>query len=228
MPKLHEYQGKRLLRDQGILVPEGDVVSTPEGARGIAEKLSKTVVIKSQVGATGRFKAGGIKFAGNPDEAEKVTRELLGSEIKGLKVEKVLVEEKLAIEKEFYLGLIVNDSYKVKGPVLMFSTQGGIGIEEVAAKFPEEVVSMNINILDGLAIKDVSKLISKLNVSMPLVEMLSEVASKLYELFRRKAFKVGGSIAVRIPKEISDAIPIHEGDEVSFKVTKGKIIIEPT
>ncbi len=185
MPKLHEYQGKRLLRDQGILVPEGDVVSTPEGARGIAEKLSKTVVIKSQVGATGRFKAGGIKFAGNPDEAEKVTRELLGSEIKGLKVEKVLVEEKLAIEKEFYLGLIVNDSYKVKGPVLMFSTRGGIGIEEVAAKFPEEVVSMNINILDGLAIKDVSELISKLNVSMPLVKMLSEVASKLYEVFRK-------------------------------------------
>ena len=100
MPKLHEYQGKRLLRDQGILVPEGDVVSTPERAREIAEKLSKTVVIKSQVGTTGRFKAGGIKFASNPDEVEKVTRELLDSEIKGLKVEKVLVEEKLAIDRK--------------------------------------------------------------------------------------------------------------------------------
>lgn len=185
MPKLDEYQGKRLLREQGILVPEGDVASTPKEARKIAERLLKTVAIKSQVGVTGRFKAGGIKFADNADEAEKVAKGLLGKEIKGIKVEKVLVEEKLAIENEFYAGVIVNDSYKVKGPVLMFSTQGGVDIEEIAAKFPEKVVSMNVDILEGLAVKDVTELITKLDISTPLVEPLSKVLYGLYEVFRK-------------------------------------------
>ena len=124
---------------------------------------------------TGRFQGGGIKYADNEDEAEKVAEGLLGKEIKGLKVEKVLVEEKLAIEKEFYVGIIVNDSYKVKGPVLMFSTQGGVDIEEIVAKFPEKVVSMNVDILDGLVVEEVRELILKLDVSPPLVEQLSKV-----------------------------------------------------
>lgn len=185
MPKLDEYQGKRLLRDCGIAVPKGDVAATPEEVREIAKRLLKPVAIKSQVGFTGRFKAGGIGFADNADEAEKIAKELIGKEIKGLKVEKVLVEEKLAIEKEFYVGIIVNDSYKVKGPVLMFSTQGGVDIEEIAAKFPEKVVSMDVDILAGLAAKDVSELISKLDVSTPLVEPLSNVVYGLYQVFRK-------------------------------------------
>ncbi len=174
-----------MLREQGILVPEGDVASTPEEARKIAERLLKTVAIKSQVGVTGRLKAGGIKFADNADEAEKVAEGLLGKEIKGLKVEKVLVEEKLAIEKEFYAGIIVNDSYKVKGPVLMFSTQGGVDIEEIVAKFPEKVVSMNVDILNGLVVEEVRKLILKLDVSPSLVEPLSKVIYGVYEVFRK-------------------------------------------
>lgn len=185
MPKLLEYQGKRLLRECGILVPEGDVASTPGEARKIAEKLLKPATIKSQVGVTGRFKAGGIKFAENAGEVEKAAKELLGKEIKGLKVEKVLVEEKLAIDREFYVGVVVNDSYKVKGPVLIFSTQGGVDIEEVAAKSPEKVVNMNVNILDGLGIKEVGELISKLDVPERLVEPLSKVVHGLYQVFRK-------------------------------------------
>lgn len=185
MPKLDEYQGKRLLRDCGIAVPKGDVASTPEEVREIAERLLKPVAIKSQVSFTGRSKAGGISFAENADEAEKIAKELIGKEIKGLKVEKVLVEERLAIDREFYAGIIVNDSYKVKGPVLMFSTQGGVDIEEIAAKFPEKVVSMDVDILAGLAAKDVRGLISKLDVSTPLVEPLSNVVYGLYQVFRK-------------------------------------------
>jgi len=185
MPKLDEYQAKRLLRDCGIPVPEGDVASTPEEVREIAGRLSKPVAIKSQIGVTGRFKAGGISFAENADEAEKIAKGLIGKEIKGLKVEKVLVEEKLAIEKEFYAGIIVNDSCKIKGPVLMFSTQGGVDIEEVAAKFPEKVVTLNINILDGLTAKDVNELISKLDVSASLLEPLSKVVYGLYQVSRK-------------------------------------------
>jgi len=185
MPKLLEHQGKRLLREEGITVPEGDTASTPEEARRIAERLGKPVVIKSQIGATGRFKAGGIKFANTANEAEKVAEQLLGKSIQGLRVEKVLVEEKLDIDREMYAGVIVNDSYKVKGPVLMFSTQGGVDIEEVAAESPENVVSMNVDVLDGLEIKDVRELITKFNIPIPLIEPLTDVVHRLYQVFRK-------------------------------------------
>ena len=185
MPKLLEYQGKRLLRECGIPVPEGDIAATPREARQIAERLAKPVAIKSQIETTGRFKAGGIKFADNADEAERAAAELLGKEIKGLKVEKVLVEEKLTIAEEFYAGIIVNDSYKVKSPVLIFSTQGGVDIEEVAKKFPEKVASINVDILKGLAKDDVRSLMTNLNLSGSLLEPLSTVTLKLYELFRK-------------------------------------------
>ena len=170
MPKLLEYQGKKLLRDCGTPVPAGEIATTPEEARQIAEKLSRPVVVKSQIETTGRFKAGGIKFADNAADAEKAARELLGKELKGFKVEKVLVEERLVIEQEFYASIIVNDSYKVKGPVLMFSTQGGVDIEEVAAKSPGKVASLNIDILSGLTADDTKKLVSKLGITAPLVE----------------------------------------------------------
>ena len=185
MPKLYEYQGKRLLKNLNISVPQGEVASTPAEAGRIAAKLAKTVVIKAQVGATGRFKAGGIKFAQNAVEAEKVAQELLGKEIKGLKVGKVLVEEKLPIEREFYTGVIVNDSCKIKGPVLMFSTQGGVDIEEVAAKFPEKVVSMNVDVLKGLTVEDIRNLVSKLDVSPSLVGRLSQAVYGLYQVFKK-------------------------------------------
>jgi len=185
MPKILEYQGKHLLRSLDLPVPQGDVASTPAEARMIMEKLARSVVIKAQIETTGRLEAGGIKFATNTDEAEKVAKELLGRQIKGLKVEKVLVEEKLAIKAEFYASIIVNDSWKVKGPTLMFSTRGGTGIEEIAAKFPDQVISTNIDILQGLALEDAKALISKLGVSAPLLEPMSKVVHGLYRVFRQ-------------------------------------------
>ncbi|TET42476.1 MAG: succinyl-CoA synthetase subunit beta, partial [Dehalococcoidia bacterium] len=185
MSKIHEYQAKRLLRECGIAIPKGDVAVVPEEARRIAKSLGKPVAIKAQVSVTGRFKAGGIKFANKADEAEKVAQELLGTVIKGLKVEKVLVEEKLSVEEEFYASVIVNDSWKVKGPVLMFSTKGGTGIEEIAAQFPEKVISMNVDFLKGLTVEDTRDLISKLGVSPPLLQPMGKLVCELYEVFRR-------------------------------------------
>ncbi len=185
MPKLHEHQGKKLLKEYGIPVPEGGVASTPEEAYDIAERLRKTVAVKAQVGVTGRFQAGGIKFASSADEAKKAAEELLGKELRGLKVEKVLVEEKLSVEDEFYASVIVDDSWRVKGPVIMFSTKGGTGIEEIAAQFPEEVVSMDVDILAGLTIEAAQDLLSKLGISPPLLEPLSKVIYGLYEVFRK-------------------------------------------
>jgi len=184
MPKLLEYQGKKLLKTLNITTPQGDVATTPEEVRAIAEKLVKPVVIKAQVGVTGRFQAGGINFAKNADEAEKVAQELLGKDIKGLKVERVLVEEQLSIKEEFYASVVVNDSWKIKGPVLMFSTKGGTGIEEIATEHPDKVISMSIDILKGLTSEETRDLIAKLGVTSPRLEPLSEVVHGLYRAFK--------------------------------------------
>jgi len=184
MPKLFEYQGKRLLKSLGVPIPEGDVATTPAEAGVIAKRLGRPVVIKAQVGVTGRAQAGGIKFASDAGEAEKVAAELLSRDVKALKVEKVLVEEKLAIKDECYASVIVNDSYRVKGPVVMFSTKGGTGIEEIAAKFPEKVATLNVDILAGLSKKDSKGLIAKLGVPSSRREALSNVISGLYQVFR--------------------------------------------
>ncbi len=184
MPKLLEYQGKKLLKAVGIPVPEGGAASTPEEAAAIARELARPVALKAQVGVTGRFQAGGIKFARNAGEAENAARDLLGREIKGATVKRVLVEEKLEIKEEYYASVVVNDSYRVKGPTLMFSSRGGTGIEEVAARFPDRVKSINIDILEGLTSGEAEELISGLGVSVPAAPSPAEVVTGLYRVFR--------------------------------------------
>jgi succinyl-CoA synthetase beta subunit len=185
MVRLVEYEAKSLLRAAGVSTPRGDVASTPEEAKRIAAKLRKPVAIKAQVSATGRFKAGGIGFADDPDEAANLAKRILGTNIKGFVVQKVLVEEKLNVEREFYAGVIVDDSYKVRAPVLMFSTRGGVDIEQVAAEHPEEVGRIVVSVLDGLSLDAVSNLIGKFVVSSDLTERLSKVAVGVYEIFSK-------------------------------------------
>jgi succinyl-CoA synthetase beta subunit len=185
MVHLLEYQGKDLLKGIGIPIAQGEVASNPEEVKHIAEKIGKPVAIKAQILTTGRFKIGGIKFADNPDEAERVAEEILSKNIKGFSVKKVLVEEKLNVEKEFYAGVIVDDSYKVKGPVLIFSTEGGVDIEEVAAKHPEKVAKANVNILDGLTLNNVENLIGNLAPSRGTIKLLSKVVYSIYEVLRK-------------------------------------------
>lgn len=185
MTRLYENQGKRLLKDLGIPIPKGDITTTAADAKKIAEEISKPVAIKAQIGVTGRFKAGGIKFAETPDDVEKVAEEILGKKIKGFDVEKVLVEEKLNVEKEFYAGVIVDDSYKVKAPVLIFSTEGGVDIEDVAANHPEKIVKININILNGITLHNIENSVESLSVSSDLIKPLSKVVHGVYEVFRK-------------------------------------------
>ncbi len=185
MVKLFEYQGKELLKIIGVQVPKANLVSTAEAAQEAAEKIGKPVVIKAQIGATGRFKVGGIKFAENSRVAKEAAEEILGSEIKGLKVEKILVEEKLDIDKEFYAGVIVNDSYEVKAPIVMFSIEGGVDIEEVAKEHPEKIASVTIPYLEGFKRSDALRLLSKLDVQTFLIDDISTVLCSLYHLFKR-------------------------------------------
>ncbi|MBW1956509.1 MAG: acetate--CoA ligase family protein [Deltaproteobacteria bacterium] len=189
MARLYEYQGKEVLAKTGIQVPQGKSAQTPQEAKKIAEGIGRTVVIKAQIWATGRFKAGGIKFADTPEQAEAAARSLLGAEIKGLKVEWVLVEERLAVDKEFYAGVIVSNSYKIKGPVLIFSSEGGSSIEEVAGRNPERIGRLNVNYLQGVSRDDVKGLLSKVSfdgdeLSEAVRESLAAAVEKVYQAFK--------------------------------------------
>ena len=185
MARLYEYQGKQLLRNVGVAVPQGDVASTPEEAKRIAKEIGEPVTVKAQIWATGRFKAGGIRFATNPGEAERVAAQLLGSRIKGFRVEKVLVEKKLEIDREYYAGVIVDDSYKVRAPVVIFSTEGGVDIEEVARRSPEKIARMTVDIRRGMRAYHAYNLALALGLSGELLAPISRAICGLYELFRR-------------------------------------------
>jgi succinyl-CoA synthetase beta subunit len=189
MARIYEYQGKEILRNVGIPVPKGRCIVNAEDAKKVAQEIRKPVAIKAQIWATGRFGAGGIKFADTPEEAGENAQSLIGSMVKGLPVEKVLVEEKLDIEREFYAGVIVSNSYKVKGPVLIFSAAGGVGVEEMATRNPEKVVTSNVDYLKGVDLNEVNKLLTKLflngGFSIDLRYELSKIICNLYEAFKK-------------------------------------------
>jgi len=181
MARLFEYQGKELLKKAKVPIPEGEAATTPQEAGTIARKIGKPVAIKSQIWAGGRGKAGGIQFAQTPDEAEKVAGKLLGSQIKNLTVEKVLVEEKLDIDKEFYAGVIIDASREVRAPVVMFSTEGGVDIEEVPS---EKIAQMNVDVLRGLRFYDALNLAVKLKVETQLLPAIAQAILGLYQTFK--------------------------------------------
>jgi len=184
MVRLYEYQGKQLLKKQGMTIPEGAIAHTPDEVEKIADELGRPVVVKAQVWSTGRGKAGGIKFANTKEEAREAAKLLIGSEIKGFKIEKVLVEEKLDIDREFYVGVTVNDSYKVRSPVVIFSTEGGIDIEEVNQNSPEKIAKKTVDIFQGLRIYDAYNMLRGLKVESELLRPLGEAISSIYKLFR--------------------------------------------
>jgi len=182
MARLYEHQGKALLREAGLLVPEGEVAATPEEARAVAERIGGPVALKAQVWSTGRFKAGGVKFAATPDEAHAAAHELIGKDIKGFRVEKVLVEERLEIEREFYAGVIVDASHKVRAPVVMFSTEGGVDVESAAER---SVARMAVDLAQGVTLVDALALVRSLDVPEEAAAPLARALVTLYEVFRK-------------------------------------------
>ena len=146
--KLHEYQSKQIFSNYDVPIPSGRVAVNAAEAKQITEELGGSVVIKSQVLVGGRGKAGGIRLAKSPQEAEELATQILGMEIKGLPVRKVLVDEAASIETEIYLG-ITNDRAERK-PVMIGSSAGGVEIERVAKETPEKIVKVHIDPLLGL------------------------------------------------------------------------------
>jgi succinyl-CoA synthetase beta subunit len=189
MARLYEYQGKEILKNFGIPIPEGKCAASVKEVGKIAKAIGKPVVLKAQVWATGRFGAGGIKFASTHQEAEAAAKELIGREIKGLKVEKVLVEEQLDMDRELYAGVIVSNSYKIKGPVFIFSSEGGSSIEEVAKRNPERISKLDVDYLKGVGQEEAIRLISDVSfnstpLSQDLSQRLADVICDIYKVFK--------------------------------------------
>jgi len=179
--KLHEYQSKQIFARYGIPIPKGRVAATAQEAEQIAEELGGRVVIKSQVLVGGRGKAGGIRLAKTPDEAEEMATQILAMEIKGLPVRKVLVDEAAQIEKEIYLG-ITNDRAARK-PVMMASSAGGVEIEEVARKTPEKIVKVHIDPLLGLRDYQARDIAAGIDLPREHWKLFGQIAHGLWKAF---------------------------------------------
>ena len=179
--KLHEYQAKEIFGSYGIPIPRGEFADTPESAKKAAASIGGKVVIKSQVHVGGRGKAGGIKFAETPDEAVKVASQILGMDIKGLTVEKLLVGECIDVADEYYVGIIVDR--KTQKPVIMVSAAGGVDIEEVARKTPEKIHKYAVDPLRGLMAYEARNLAFKI-IDKPKVALkASKIIRQLYDVF---------------------------------------------
>lgn len=179
--KLHEYQSKLIFSKYGIPIPKGRVTAAASEAREIAKELGGRVVIKSQVLVGGRGKAGGIKLANNPDEAEQVAAQILSMEIKGLPVRKVLVDEAASIGQEIYLG-ITNDR-AAKKPVIMTSSAGGVDIEEVAATAPEKIIKVHIDPLLGIKDYQTRDIAASIDLPREHWKQFGEIVKGLWQAY---------------------------------------------
>jgi succinyl-CoA synthetase beta subunit len=189
--KIHEFQAKKFFSDYGIPVPEGEVAKTPEEVKAIAENLGGTVVVKAQIHAGGRGKGGGVKLAKTPDEACEVGKSIIGMNLvthqtspDGQKVKQVLVEEGLDIERELYIGIVINREQGM--PVIMASESGGMEIEEVAAKTPEKIIKVAVDPATGFSGMHARKIVFGLNLSKDLIKPASAIISSLYKIFVEK------------------------------------------
>jgi succinyl-CoA synthetase beta subunit len=202
---IHEYQAKEIFRKYGIPIPPGEVASTPEEAEAIARKFGATVVVKAQVHAGGRGKAGGVKLAKTPAEAKSVASQILKLTIKGLPVQKVLVTPAADIASEAYVGIIIDRSSK--RAVFMASPAGGIDIEEVAAKTPEKLLKHPVDPRYGLQLYEAMQLAFFLYSDMKQVRAAAKILQQLYRAFSEN----GGSLA-----EINPLVTTPAGEIVAL------------
>ena len=179
--KLHEYQSKRIFAKYDVPIPEGDVATTLAEARQIAQRLGGPVVVKAQVLVGGRGKAGGIKVARDADEAEALADQILGMTIKGLTVEKVLIDQAADIREEIYLGITIDRTQRK--PVMMASSEGGIEIEEVARVTPEKIFKLAIDPAMDLMDFQARNLGFDLGMRRTFIRQFTTIAKGLYRAF---------------------------------------------
>jgi succinyl-CoA synthetase beta subunit len=198
---IHEYQAKEIFREHGIPVPPGEVATTPEQAESIAQRFGGMVVVKAQVHTGGRGKAGGVKLAKSPAEARGYANDILGMEINGLTVEKVLVTPAEDIESEAYVGVIVDRASKA--PVFMVSREGGVDIEEVAERDPGAIRKLAVDPRYGMLPHQAYWLAASLYDEPKQQRAAQKILQQLYDSF----IHAGASLA-----EINPLIVTPEGD----------------
>lgn len=186
--KIHEYQAKEILNRFEVRTPRGRVATVPEEVYDIARQLGGTVVVKAQIHAGGRGKAGGVKLARTPEEAETIARDLIGRKLytpqtgpEGRTVRRVLVEEGLNIRREYYLGIVVDRA--AQRIVFMASAEGGVEIEEVAARNPAAILREHIDPAVGFRRFQARKLAYELGVAPENVPKAAKFLEGLYEAF---------------------------------------------
>ena len=179
--KLHEYQSKYIFSKYGIPIPKGRVAATAEAAKQIAQELGGRVVIKAQVLIGGRGKAGGVKVAKDPAEAEQFATQILSMEIKGMPVHKVLVDEAAAIQTEIYFA-ITNDR-AARRPVMIASAAGGVDIEEVAHTNPEKIIKVHIDPLLGLRDYQTRDIAAGIDLPRELWREFNTIAQALWKVY---------------------------------------------
>ncbi|MGH7540602.1 MAG: ATP-grasp domain-containing protein, partial [Gemmatimonadota bacterium] len=179
---IHEYQAREILREHGIPVPGGRVATRSDEAAQIAGELGGPVVVKAQVHAGGRGKAGGVKLAADPDEAREKAAAILGMEIKGHVVRKVLVAPAEEIESEAYVGVVMDRSRGMD--VLIVSSEGGIDIEEVAATNPGAIRKVPVDPRYGLLAHQAAALGFHLYDDVALARQAADAITRLYRAYR--------------------------------------------
>ena len=202
---IHEYQAKEIFRGHGIPIPPGDIATTPERAEQLAQEYGTTVVVKAQVHAGGRGKAGGVKLAKTPTETREVASKILGMQIKGLTVEKVLVTPAADIATEAYAGIIVDRASK--RAVFMVSPAGGIDIEEVAATDPEKIMRLPVDPRYGLQAYEAMQMGFFLYKDVKQARAAAQILRQLYDAFVAS----GASLA-----EINPLVTTPEGRVVAL------------
>ncbi len=179
--KIHEYQAKELFRKFGITTSKGVMITEAAKLEAAVGEVGLPCVVKAQVHVGGRGKAGGVKFVKTLDEAKEQTANILGMDIKGLTVERLLIDEAIDLHEELYLGIILDRA--TKQPMFMVSAAGGIDIEQVAAKTPEKILKLGVNPMIGFWPHHGRRLASFLHKDPAVQKPLAGILGKLYTLF---------------------------------------------
>ncbi|MCD6283260.1 ADP-forming succinate--CoA ligase subunit beta [bacterium] len=203
--KIHEYQAKDIFAKYGIPVPPGKIAFTPDEVEDIASEIGGKVVVKAQVHVGGRGKAGGIKLADGGKDARAKAEQILGMDIKGLTVEKVLVTKAIDIRDEYYLGITLDRDARML--VLILSAAGGIDIEEVARETPEKIAKVNIDPLIGIQDYQITQAIFGSGVDTTKAREIRSIVRKLYNCY----MAIDGSLA-----EINPLVVTTDGEVVAL------------
>ncbi len=210
--RFYEFEAKQILAKQGVATPKGGLAATSEEAERIAAEVGGAVVLKSQVLAGGRMKAGGVKFAESPAEAKAAAAEILALEIRGQLPRGVLVEAKAAVRQEYYLGVTYDALAKL--PVAIFSDMGGIDIEEVAEQHPERVAKVHFSSLLPFSNFKMKELIASLGVGGGQLTALTRVAARLAQTFLRYGLT------------LAEINPLAQLEDGSFSALDGHLDME--